>query len=94
MDFAVSEQVLEKTTKCEHDFSCLESGRCGAEPMCEADHASALTVLHLKGKSPASCSYRMQSLQDPMCTCPTRLAIYDKYGRQEGQQAGRLRLAR
>ncbi len=75
MSTSVSKQVLEKTSKCIHGFSCLESGCCGTRPLCEIDHANGEDVLFLKAKDLISCPYRVTFGHGQLCTCPTRFAL-------------------
>jgi hypothetical protein len=80
MSFTVSDQVLEKTIMCGHNFSCLKSGKCGDSPMCEVDEANGQNVLFLNTKDSIVCLYRVLSEGVQICSCPTHFAIYEKYG--------------
>ena len=82
MSFIIPDDVILETTKCRHDFSCIETKRCGNADMCEVWYANGKNVLFLNTEEPATCSYRLPFAYSQICTCPTHFAIYEKYGRQ------------
>jgi hypothetical protein len=75
MSFTVSEETIKETTKCEHDFSCLESGQCGDEQICDFSRPDGTGVLFLKTKDHLSCPYRVHFGGCQLCKCPTHFAI-------------------
>ena len=81
MKYTVPDEVLKATTKCEHDFTCLESGQCGQKPMCEVGERDGKNVLFLKTKEAALCAYRIDFAGGQVCTCPTHYAIEMRYGK-------------
>lgn len=80
MGFSVSEETKKKTTKCKHDFSCLESGQCGDKPLC-AVRLDGASVLYLETKGPVSCTYQISYGNCLLCMCPTHYALKMKYGK-------------
>lgn len=76
MKYTVSEQVKQATTKCDHNFSCLETGKCGKNPMCTVLATNGANVLHLAADdTPRCCAYRLQFGNGSLCVCPTHYAI-------------------
>ena len=75
MEFTVPKQARTETTKCAHGFSCLKTGKCGENPMCEVKNSDGYNVLFLKDKQPAICSYRVPFGYGQVCTGPTHYAI-------------------
>ena len=66
------EAVKRKATKCEHAFSCLETGCCGNRKICEATCSFGPRVLQLTTKDQAICAYRVSFGHGQLCTCPVR----------------------
>ena len=84
MKYAVSNDVLTKTTKCSHAFSCLATGKCGNVLMCKIEKRFDKNMLYIKTTSDiegGSCPYLHSygSKQGHICTCPTHYAIYEQY---------------
>jgi hypothetical protein len=75
MPVQVSQEILNATTKCPHEFSCLDSGQCGKHKMCEVDQAPAMNILFLKSKENVTCPYRTSFAYSQICTCPTHFTI-------------------
>ncbi len=75
MSVSIPETVLQETDKCPHDFSCLETGKCGTESMCEVNHADGKNILFLESDEPASCPYRLTFGYSQVCRCPTHYEI-------------------
>jgi hypothetical protein len=79
MSISLHKEILDRTTKCPHAFSCLDSGKCGEREMCEVNFAGGENVLFLKWKEASSCPYRMSFGYGQICTCPTHFAIVGRY---------------
>jgi hypothetical protein len=79
MKFNISTQVLQETTRCPNNFSCLLSGQAGDPVECKVQWADGKNVLLLESKKPLACPYRFLFGEGQICTCPTRSAIYKKY---------------
>jgi len=77
--FNISDQVLQETTRCPNNFSCLFSGQCGDPDECKVQMANGKNVLFLKSKKALACPYRLPFGKAQICTCPTHFAIYKKY---------------
>ena len=82
MKFTVPEQAKKKTERCEYNFSCLESGMCGGNPLCVVCQDTP-GLLNRKAEGPTNCPYVMYSGHSLFCSCPTHLAIIEKYGDTE-----------
>ena len=81
MSFTVPEDVKKRTTKCHHDYSCLESGLCCDKPRCDVKEDTS-GVLFLKSKGLLGCPYFGDYGGAKYCACPTHTAIVKKYGRK------------
>ena len=75
MKIHVSDAVLNETTKCEHFFSCLETGKCGDRELCQAEYVDGERVIFLRDRSDAKCPYRVALGERQLCRCPTHYAI-------------------
>lgn len=71
----VSEHVRARTRRCGHNFSCLETRKCGERDMCEVEHSIG-SVLLLKTGEPAVCNYRVNFGERQVCTCPIHCEIH------------------
>ena len=76
MKIPVKDSVLQETTKCQHNFSCLESGQCGDRKMCEVDYVDGPNLLILVSREDATCPYRTKIADRQICMCPVRCYIY------------------
>jgi len=82
MKFDVPDEVLEKTTKCPHEFSCLKHSNprhFDDHKMCEVKYADGENVLFLKTKEAPVCPYQLSFAFSQVCTCPTHFEIYKQY---------------
>lgn len=70
MEFKVPEEVLQETTRCQHDFSCLKTQQCGNRSMCVVDKISAESILFLNSTEIVICPYRISFGQGQVCMCP------------------------
>ena len=75
MKYHVSAEVLQKTTKCQYNFSCLETGKCGDRAMCEFEYVDGEQVIFLEDQNTADCAYRKTFGTRQLCRCPTHYAI-------------------
>ncbi len=81
MKFIVEEGLLSKT-KCEYEFSCLESDQCACgDKMCTVFSANGENVLFLQDQGNFTCSFLIYFGGSAICRCPVRYAIYRKYGK-------------
>ncbi len=74
--FSVPQEVINKTTKCRHQHSCLKTGRCGDSPMCEAEEAHGPQVLCVRSAEWPGCPYHLDFGGARFCVCPVRNAIH------------------
>jgi len=72
----IDEELLKKATKCHKNFSCID---CENRSMCEAEYAISKNFLFVKRNGSPYCEYRMFYGDGTICSCPVRLAIYNKY---------------
>ncbi len=77
MSFIVPEEIKKATTKCKHNFSCLEAGECEKKPLCSVE-LDVADVLFLNAKEHVNCPYRVFYGGRQLCVCPTHLAIAKK----------------
>jgi len=74
--FSVSEKILKKTTKCQHEYSCLETGRCGDGPMCAVEMTHGVDVLCVHSPDWPACQYHLDFGGARFCVCPVHCEIY------------------
>lgn len=74
--FDVPAAIREQTTKCNHGFSCLESGRCGDKPMCDVETVHGNNVLCVSTTDWPQCPYHLDFGGAQFCVCPVRCAIH------------------
>jgi hypothetical protein len=82
MKFAVSSEVLRETTKCDYDFSCLTTGKCGNILLCKIETRFDKNMLYVKttrDTDGVSCPYKLSydNSHEHICTCPTHYAIFE-----------------
>lgn len=70
------DDIRKKTTKCEHDFGCLVTGRCGSGEMCKVTSSFGPDVLQLATHEQSSCAYRLSFGYGQLCTCPVRAYLH------------------
>ena len=80
MKFQIEKEVIEKTTDCPYGHSCLETGKCGDRELCKIRCDIDEEILVLVSTDCAECPYRQPFGRMQICKCPTRNAIFTKYG--------------
>jgi hypothetical protein len=76
--YKVSEETLKQTTKCPYDFGCLYGTY---KDLCTGKLPSGNTVYIKCKHTRLSCEYcRSFDKVIGMCTCPTRMELYARYG--------------
>ena len=83
MKHRVPKEVIDKTTKCSWQFSCLETGKCGDKnSLCDVEHVDGKDVLFLKWnkKLAEDCPYHLSFGAGKVCTCPVN---YDREKRKQ-----------
>ena len=78
MKIEINENVIKKTTHCDHDFLCLtdEWEQCGEVKALIADN---LLYVHFDWAERRVCGYMVSFGNGYYCTCPTRIEIYKLY---------------
>jgi len=71
MDVNIPESILSETTECRHNFSCLQTQKCGNRKMCETEKAHVENILFLVSREQIECPYRLSFGQGQVCLCPT-----------------------
>jgi len=66
-------------TTCEHDYSCLTTGKCGNRNICDVRFSAGEYVLFINNIEQTTCNFRMTYGYGHICTCPTRYGIYRTY---------------
>lgn len=78
MKYRIDSHILNETTKCRINFSCLFGKD---DCLCEIEHGvkSDGHVIFVKPMENVTCDYIFPFGYSWMCTCPTRKAIYECY---------------
>jgi hypothetical protein len=77
MALKVSDEAIEKTTKCSWNYGCLDdnSPKCSAnKSICKVKHA--VDKFLFINWNHEDCSYKLPLGDDFLCTCPVRIEIY------------------
>lgn len=74
----ISRDSIDKTTKCDRNFECLQDGD---GPSCEISDCISCSVYFVKKISNRYCRYGENFGFDKYCTCPVRQEIYNKYSK-------------
>ena len=78
VDIKIENHVLRKTTKCEHNFSCLSED--SPTPLCEViAYNTSSKVVKVKPKSDRPCPYKLALHTFRYCLCPTRVELHKQY---------------
>ncbi len=72
----IEKDILQKTTKCKKDFSCLKNQ--GAT-ICKVLNCVNDKVHFVDCTSKVFCDYKMTFGNSSICNCPTRKEIFNKY---------------
>jgi hypothetical protein len=75
MDIKVDDNILQKTTKCKNNFSCL----AGETPICNVENCIDNKIHFIKCVSNKLCNYRVPFGYSDVCTCPVRKELYNSY---------------
>ena len=81
MALKVSDEAIEKTTKCSWNYSCLEdnnSPKCSVnKSMCEVENT--LENYLFVDWNHEDCHYKLEFGDSFICRCPVREEIYERY---------------
>lgn len=72
MKTAIPDSVRKATTRCPHDFGCLETGRCGERDLCAVKYEYGGNRLRLAADAAFFCPYHLALGCGQLCTCPVR----------------------
>ena len=72
----IDEEIAQRTTKCEHHFSCLSEDKAR---ICEAMRSLGFVILEVKYKNRSVCRYCLSFGNKNICLCPTRNEMYNRY---------------
>ena len=73
MNITIIKEILQKTTKCDRDFECLNND---CRNQCKIDRC-VNNVIFLKNGTKNNCNYKLSFSEEKICMCPTRKEIYD-----------------
>lgn len=78
MKFSISPDILNNTTRCRSNFSCLDEKQAC---LCEIESSLDNNILFVKPRKPTGylCNYIMSFGYSYICKCPTRNEIYFCY---------------
>ncbi len=75
VDIKIDNDIVQKTTKCRENFSCLS----GKTPLCKVECCIENKVLFIKCISNEPCDYRVSFGHSYVCVCPVRIELYNRY---------------
>ena len=76
MKYFVSDEIREKTTKCNTGFSCLSDTR---NDLCKVVSCLNDNIHFIICLNKNNCSYQQTLFERTYCNCPTRIAVYGTY---------------
>jgi hypothetical protein len=79
MKITIPEDILEKTTWCENDFSCVSINECDKLDLCKVLFMDHEDMLHVKIKEESDCPYQWLFGLSHICHCPIRKELYINY---------------
>ncbi len=78
MNFIVSDETKQATTKCTSGFSCL--CRVDKKDLCQVESVFVGKIHFVNCLHKKHCAYQRPFGYGLFCTCPIRKEIYNKYG--------------
>ena len=75
MNIKVDNDILQKTTKCSKNFSCLSGGK----PLCSVEQCIENNIHFIKCVSNEPCIYKVPFGYSFVCICPIRKELYNNY---------------
>jgi hypothetical protein len=76
MIFKVDDLTINKTTKCEKNFSCLSKKR---KDLCKVTYTVEDKVYFVECQNTEPCSYVVPFGHSFFCSCPVRKEVYVRY---------------
>jgi len=77
MKLEIPIEVINATTHCPKKFACLSQP---VETICQVTYAPDGKIHFVRCTTTAPCAYRQTHSEWHICTCPTRIAINNRYG--------------
>ena len=75
-DLKIDKAVLHKTTNCIFNFTCLTGEKTC---LCDVVDSNEEDIVEIKTMPSISCKYCVSLESASYCTCPTRVAVYNRY---------------
>ena len=75
MEMKIPQEIIEQTTQCTKNISCLSDK---TRDVCKVLHADGVNVLFIE-KNAKSCPYKIPFGSSYICSCPIRHELYTKY---------------
>lgn len=77
MNLDINKHIINKTTKCMYDFSCLSGKK---ECLCAIENnRPAGNICFVNPENNHYCDYKIPFGYSYICTCPTRKEIHNRY---------------
>lgn len=77
MDIEVPDTVKQETTRCRHNFACLNAEGCRDHGKCKIDYSGGKNVLILAvSEEYFSGPYSLSFGDRQLCACPVRYYLY------------------
>jgi hypothetical protein len=73
----IDEATVRSATLCEKGFACLE---CEDQVYCTVEQCLMHRIHFIRCADDLPCPYKKQLDGVPVCACPVRKAIFDRYG--------------
>jgi hypothetical protein len=74
--FQVEQVIRQVTGKCPNDFACLN---CTPNTLCRVLACIEGGTLFIVCRHPGPCPYRKGVADRDVCSCPTRIRIFERY---------------
>lgn len=74
--FEINEDILEKTTECKKNLSCLSGEKI---ELCKVELCVEDKIHFIKCKNNEPCNYRVPFGYSHVCICPVRKELHNKY---------------
>lgn len=75
MKLQIPENIINDTSRCRKDFTCLTEGEC----LCNVKHCLNRKSYLINPDQCPQCNYRVSTGSVLLCSCPTRKEIYNRY---------------
>lgn len=86
MPFTVPDAVRATTTKCRHNFSCLETECCPSGGQCTLEDVVNEKIFFVrKNDGVVHCPYQIPFGHGTICSCPTYAALLQQKNTPRGE---------